>query len=277
MANKLSVEYNLYIMRKEWLKTVRQHIEGRFNETARNATFAIGVRSFARGLSPEATPLYQDMVRRLLTGDRVVISELTGLLHGYDVHPSGLEYLEGLSGKPFILVTNHFNGGPLRGFWQVVNMSHFVREKTGQEPRWVQGSGHHIVSHIHDMVASATNNIAVGGVGGVREIERTLRNGVPIAIHPEGQPSRTLTRGDPRAGRILLNAAEKDIPILCCAAWSEQNNLFVTMSALSPDSLRGLGNRIEDVRQQGQHVVDYVMGALAQNLPKKLRGYYLTQ
>lgn len=253
-------------MSKEWLQE-------KFN----GMVFGLAVKHFRSGLKAEAIPAYLEMMRKIKGGEKVIISDLMNLLTGYTLHAFGLEQFEELKDRAFILVVNHFHGGPIRGFWQVVAINHLVREKTGQEPHWVQGSGSQIVAPIHEMVATSTNNIAVGGgAAGVREIERTLHNKMVVAIHPEGEPSVKLRRGDYRTGRILLHAAKRNIPILCTAVWSQNNDLFVNMSQiLHGEAICKLVNSADDVRASGQLVVDHVMGILAQRLPPPLRGHYV--
>lgn len=232
-----------------------------------------------RRLNPEGQEALRQFAMDILRGREFSLSEKIGILKGFNVYPLGFEDLQvKLPERQFVAVVNHFAECPLGIVGNAVVLSHAFREKLNVEPFIVFGSGKSIVSLFRERAEKTTNVVLVGGNGGGSKIiKQQLEKGHSLILYPEGKNSHRLKRGDFRAGRLMVLAADMDIPVLAVGTYFE-NNTFYTRAGriLDKQEIIRLGNFTggrEEKREAGQQVVDYGMHEIAATLPGILVEY----
>ena len=235
------------------------------------------------GLRTDGWLPYAVVVGNILAGRRFALSEQKErILRGYWVGASGLEHLTNVGNRPLIVVSNHYQDGPLRGLWQVIAVNYYVNMMTGREVRWLQAGGGKFMAPVHELAANANGNILLERKKWrwIKELEGILEGGGVIGIHPEGKPTRELQPGVPMAGGLLLRSVQRhQTPVICAAAYMDKDvtgrgRLMVNFGkVIEPEEILAVGPQMK-VKQREQKVVDSVMTALALQLPENLRGHY---
>lgn len=123
-------------------------------------------------------------------------------------------------------------------------------------------------------------NRASPGRESLREIERTLKDGLPFSIFPEGTRSHTpaLSRGLPGAGMIALKF---DVPVIPIAFTGTSNAFRDGYPHLRTKARMIVGEPIqpEEIRttHKAQDATDLIMTRIAALLPEESRGAYASE
>jgi len=240
-----------------------------------------------RWIGGEQREKLSQLVDKIREGKQTPPSEQMDLISGYEVRTAGIEHLESLKGQPFVVISNHDTAAPFAYFSFVILINNYIKEATKQEVQWVQGSGSSITSFFRENIVKSGNTIPVGnGMNGSKEILRAFETkktdasegNKAVGIYPEGETSKNrdqLREGNSRAGRVLLRAAEKEIPIVCVATWFTNGTFFLNIGEpFSLEEIDKRGKSSDDKRKSGQAAINYCMENLAHLMPFRLRGYY---
>lgn len=282
--------YNLLIIHKESGQSFSLQISNPLESLARlpavqAGVIEAGIRWFSIGLEPEVALRFKKMILAAQAGEKIVVSTLTPLLDGYYLDTTGGENLPNQRGT--IIYMNHYHGGPLRGFWNIIGANKEVKKVQGKEVRWVQAPTQNqltrpFVEPIHKTISQATNGIYIEDGQehqATQEIWRELENAGIVGITPEAEPSRELIRARPGSGRLFTFAAFNNRPIIPIATWSDNRILHVVIGEqLDLDTVmsrnRAEKAEVKEKDQRGQAVVNYAMEQLAKYLPPQYRGHY---
>lgn len=230
-------------------------------------------------LSPAGQEVSNDFFNSVKKDEKVSLAECIGVLDTYGLEEEGLDALEDLKGKSFLLLSNHSNEGPLRGFGNTIFVSNVIKRLTGKEPRWAHGQDKSTLSDIaRKKLNNSLNTILVrekSGYKGASNIVESFRNEDIIGIYPEGDSGNNLKRANAKAGHFIYYATRKGIPIICAAAdFRAQSKFFVTFLRLDGQKVLDLYNSTLDKHEARQMIADYAMNEIASHLPKEKRGYY---
>lgn len=209
-------------------------------------------------LKPEGQPYFDAFIQAIKDGRSVSMADYIGMLNGFErrVNPDGLEKVEEAAkqGKGLLVAIDHLGIGPLRGYGLMFDAHHRIKQATGQDLRWVQGSGSSFMDIGHDALGKATHSIYVdnrttdryGNVfesnfkfrgitipahwitpgsqyvkpsnEGAEELIDEIRDKGYIAYCPEGTQEPTIQRGKLEAAIPALMAIRYKMPIVIAAA-----------------------------------------------------------
>ncbi|MEX2007275.1 MAG: hypothetical protein WD992_00695 [Candidatus Levyibacteriota bacterium] len=239
-------------------------------------------------LTPSGKEHWNNLLRKFKNRERVNPSTEIGVVDGFDYHVTGVDKLESLDPeKGFLLISNHSNEGPVRGWGQVFVMSHAVKQATGKDIVWAQGSA---ASGSSNAVRESVRTIKVkheknwkkkirkklhikssgNGITGAKNILRSMKTEA-VGIFPEGTQKRDLKKGDSRTGVIIASAARQGIPVVCISTSFTNGEIFVSADILDSSEIQRLESSYENPYQA---IVDYTMITIASHLPKNRRGHY---
>ncbi len=256
-------------------------------------TFVVNrvVESAALVKTHQGTPLsrygrlaFARVVSRLVEGQQTSMHEHLGVLDGYAFHTEGLRNLEAINGG-YLVVQNHTTHGPIDGLALSIFIDYRFKIATGggirfihtlgnddelKGPDFTKPLGRYVAHALHQRVSDIFNTILVNNGKPPLEIFRTLRKGIHVGLFPEGTSSKSLARGNPKAGKLIEMVTSQNYPIIVAPTWSDGKTIFLNIGrSLDPEEVlkhKGDGD--------GQETVDYVMRLLARQLPSYLRGVY---
>lgn len=224
-------------------------------------------------LKPEGKPHWEKLLWKIENGEQITPSEEIGIVNGFNRKVEGMDKLESISReKGFLVISNHSKEGPVQGWGQFFVINHAVKQTTGREIVWAQGSGSYGAS---DLVSEITETIKVGsgrGIEGVKEIFYSMQT-KPVGIFAEGTQKKNLKRGDYRAGKIIARAVKHDIPVVCIASSFVNGEISISADILDPLEVKRLETQDDKVNMH-QEIVDYAMTTIASHLPENRRGVY---
>ncbi|MEX2012894.1 MAG: hypothetical protein WD967_00650 [Candidatus Levyibacteriota bacterium] len=239
-------------------------------------TAALFVQYWGRGhgLKPEGKPHFEEFLRKVKAGERSDPASNIQIFNGFTFSTEGAELLK--NQKRILLLSNHSVEGPLRGYGNTLVIDSVVEQAAGERIRWAQGHGSSIVDKIHDALGQTMNTITVAdgnGISGVKEIIRAWERGESVGLYPEGVQKKALQKGDPRAGKVMLLAARKDISIFTAVSYFENDHFSVAIDKLDNQLLaETVSNPFGNT--PSQHAVDLAMNTMAPHLPPHKRGRY---
>lgn len=225
-------------------------------------------------LKPEGKEHWNSLINKMRKGEPVIASEAIGIVNGFEYHIAGLERLAEIApDKGLLIIANHSNEGPVRGWGQVIVMQNAFKEATGREITWAQGNA---ASGSSEPVRGSVKTIRVNsgnGVGGARNVLQAMRTET-VGLFAEGTQKRDLQKGLASAGKMVANAARHGIPIFAIATFFRDGKIYVSVDSLDPTEIKEL----EKIKNEGvdpyQRVIDYAMTAIASHLPTNRRGDY---
>lgn len=257
------------------------------NDMAKNIThFAFPYylsHKYGYRLNGEENNKLRRLLDRVRAGEPTSPSRELGLIEGYERRVNGLENLEQLKGKRFIVISNHFSRAPFAYFPFVMLMNSYVKEATGEEIAWVQGSGSSITTFLIKEISLAGNTIYVDNGKPSLKKAREEKAKHPdkinaIGIFAEGEISdkgQYLRIGAPKAGEAILKAVKQKKEIICIGDWFEYGTFYTNIGEpLSAAEIQKRANSSEEEQNPNQAAVDYVMENLARLLPPIYRGNY---
>lgn len=237
--------------------------------------FAIQLKE-GYGLPPESQSHLHQLAERVILGrERFLASEQINLFDPYDKFSKIPEDLIASPPHQFVAVVNHFSRCPLGIVGNAIFVAHELRKATNIEPYIIQGVGRSVISLLRENINRTTNIILVGGSNGSsEEIKRTLKDGKSFIFYPEGKNSTDLKQGNFKAGRVLLNSARENIPLLPIGFYFKNNCFNLQMGNLLDQAhILELGDN-QDKKQSGQAIADYAMRKIATLLPDEHHGFY---
>lgn len=209
--------------------------------------------------------------------EKTSFSKHIDILDGFELSVEGLSCLEEIKDKHALFLSNHTNNGPLKGYWKLFVLNHLVQERTHKEIKWTYGKDKSTLQEFaRKMIGESLETIAVregNGAEGIRSILNAFNQQESVGLFPEGDGNKTLLKGDPKAGGIILLAARRSIPIIVISGWVQENICHVNFLPLDQITVLELGSN-KDKPAGKQNIVDYAMTQIAQRLPLHLRGYY---
>ncbi len=227
-------------------------------------------------LKPQGKRHLAELSRKIKTGERSNPISNFGILDGFGYTAEGTELLENQKGV--LILSNHSVKGPLRGYGNTLLIDYLFHQATGgEEIRWAQGHGSSIIEKIHDVLGKTMNTITVGngtGIAGAKELLRAWGKRESVGLYPEGIQKKKLQKGDPRAGKVIIMATNRGIPIFCVSSYFEHDVFRVSVNRLSPTIITHIGSSPEFAKNSAQVAVDYAMITIAKELPRELQGYY---
>ena len=260
-------------MFKEWA-------ERRFDEAVlRSRQFGLH-----RGLRPEGKPHFNQLIKDYKEGKQILFYKYIHVLDGFDYRSNihGLENLEKIKDQPILIVANHPYEDPLKGgHCQRILINHNVYNITQKEVGWLFRE-----DKISPEYLMRKRFLRQSSLIPVRdddpETSRTLirqafRNKDTIGINPEGDGNKTLLRGLPKAGQLILLSARSNYNIVCVATEFKNGVFFIAFDEPLDSQL------IKDAAANGstdnkdflwQTISDYAMAIIAKHLSEKRRGYY---
>ena len=219
------------------------------------------------------------MIDKVKNGELTPFSEYFGVLGGFKFSIEGLNFLVSLKGKNALFLENHTTNGPVRGgHWKLFATNYVVKQITGKEIRWTFGQDK--TTPIESFRGPATKSINAipvregNGTEGIRLMLKAFEDQESVGLYPEGNGRKELTKGDPRAGGIILLAARRNIPIIATAAWFEKGTCHLKFIPLNNEHIKNLASIPANKDTNRRDIVDYAMIKIATNLPFQLRGYY---
>ena len=235
-------------------------------------------------IKPEGKPHLQAFINALKNNPLVPLSNNIEILNGFDTKSNihGLENLELVKEKPFIIAANHPNEGPLRGQGQRFVMNHYTYKITGKEIRWLHGQDRSSPQNlIRDILAKKTNSIPVKNKNPqetFRLLIQAITNKDIMGLNPEGDGSKSgLRRGLPEAGKLIALSASRLYSVLCVSTIFQNNEFILNISKpINKETIIKLiqNPHVENKQIKHQIISDYVMAIIAQGLPQEKRGDY---
>lgn len=225
-------------------------------------------------LQPEGKENWERFLWKIENRQITTLSDEIGIVNGFNYYVEGMDNLENIdTDRGFLVIANHSNEGPVRGWGQVIVMNHAVKKTTGEEIVWAQGGA---ASGTSAVAGESVRTIKVNsgsGIGGAKNVLQSLKTEA-VGIFAEGTQERDLQRGDYRTGKIMARAAKHNIPVICIATSYVNGEIYVTADALDSSKIQ----RLEQIQQENvnpyQVIVDYAMTTIASHLPQDRRGYY---
>lgn len=247
------------------------------------------IDSFRRGLKPEGKPRYDDFINSLQKGEQIALSNYIEMFLGFDFKSGikGLENLILLKDKSILLVANHVNNGPMKAGWQHAAISYYVKHTTGKEMRWLHGFDPTTAQDLfRERLHKSINSIPIRDNDPTRGLPLLRRaigiDKASIGLYPEGDGSKTLLRGLPKAGQMILLSALNKYNIVCAATEFKNDAFFLTFDPpLDNQRIKKALDILKD--NKGNHdkrveiwqaISDYAMAIIASHLPEEKRGYY---
>jgi len=230
-------------------------------------------------LKPEGREHFKKLSHLIATGQQVFLSDHIRVLNGYDYtnNITGLENLVPLKGENIVLLGNHSHLGPLEGYGEMVLTNYYIKKATDKEIRWIRGQGKSLKEYARRLADKSLGTIpARDDIHGARLIFEAFDNKDTVGLYPEGANSISLRRADPRAGNLILKAAQKHIPIVPVATHFKNYTFFlVADTPLNNEQIQKIAKleRGNKVRFR-QILSDYAMARIATHLPPEKRGYY---
>ncbi len=215
---------------------------------------------------PEGKEEWNRFVGKIIDGQPTTPSSEIGVLNGYKYHIEGTDNLRNIDPqKGLLVIANHSNEGPFRGWGQTFVMHYAVEKVTGKEIVWAQGDA---ASGSSDTIRKSVKTIKVNsgtGIEGARNILRSLKTDA-VGIFAEGKQERDLQMGDYRAGKIISTAAKNNIPIFCISSSFVNGEIHVVVDNFELPKIQESADY--------QALVDAAMIKIASHLPSTRQGYY---
>lgn len=265
-------------MFKEWLQ--RRSDEA----ILRSRQFGIN-----RGLRPEGKPDFNELVEDYKQGEQILLSRYIGILKGFDYGSNiyGLKNLDAIKHEGVLLVGNHPYQDPLTGgHCQRILINYHVDLITQKEVRWLHGLDTTSIEHFtRDRFAKQSNSIPVrdNDPEAARDLIRpAIRNRDIIGINPEGDGNKSLLRGLPKAGQMILFSFLNHYNIVCVTTDFQNDSFFLTFHPpLNSERIKKVLEILKDNRgnhdkrdEIWQAISDFAMAIIARSLPEEKRGYY---
>jgi hypothetical protein len=265
---------------RRFMKT--QWVQERLKEDWVRETFEDWtIESLRLGLKPEGKPRYDDFIYSVQKGEQIALSDYGDMFLGFDFKSGikGLENLILLKDKPILLVANHVNNGPMKGDWQHVVISYYVKETTGEEIRWLHGFDPTTAQDLfRERLHKSINSIPIRdndpSRGGLLLRRAIGIDKASMGLYPEGDGSKNLRRGMPKAGRLIATWARNAIDIVSCSVRFQSDTFFLTFDTLDNETIKTIVQKGADRSSSWQDIADYAMRTIAQHLPENRRGYY---
>lgn len=261
------------LMKTEWVQKLLQE------EPVREIFEDWTIHSLGQGLKPEGKPRYDDFFNSLKKGEQISLSDYIDMFIGFDFESGikGLENLVSLKGEPMLLAANHTNNGPIRGGWQYVLISYYLKQTTGKEIRPLHGFDPTTTQDLfRERLYKSINSIPVRDSDrrSASLLRQAITNRDSMLLYPEGDGSRNLRRGLPNAGRLIQICASRDMNVVSCSAGFRSDTFFLTFDTLDSKDIERSAEEGNDRYAKGQDIVDYAMQNIAKHLPENRRGYY---
>lgn len=235
-----------------------------------------------RGLRPEGKPHFDQLIRDYKEGKQILFYKYIHMLDGYDYTSNihGLGNLEEMKNEPILVVANHPYEDPLKGgHCQRILINYNVYNITQKETRWLFGedktSPEHLMRRRFSRQSSTIPVRDDDPETSRKLILQALRNQDTIGINPEGDGNKTLLRGLPKAGQMILLSVINNYNIVCVTTDFRNDSFFLTFDPpLDNERLKKAKNISQDRDLLRQTISDYAMATIATHLPEEKRGYY---
>jgi len=257
----------------------KERLERKVDEIVlRSTKFGIG-----RGLKREGKPCFDQFIQDYKNGEQILFSRYIHMLDGFDYESniSGLDNLGGIKDYPILIVANHPYEDPLRGgHGQRIVINYYVDKITQQEVRWLHGLDKTSPEQFtRKRFAKQSNTILVRDNDpetSLKLIRQAFRNKDTMGINPEGDGNKTLLRGKPKAGQMILLAILHNYNIVCVATEFKNDAFFITIDQpLDNEMIKDAARTPTDSKDFLQQTIsDYAMAGIAQHLPEDKQGYY---
>lgn len=280
------------IGRKAAIKTGAVLIENFGAERSISHPFGFGSNP---PLTEEGEREWNELMNDIANLRKTEPSKHAGVNAGYEIHldEESLAKLDNIDpDKGLIVMANHSDEGPKRGWTQMILINSIFRNKTGKELAWVQGRGYSLMDVVHKALHETVKSAYVDNrqededeqirsrgfwlipgslpeeksTAGTRSLVKGLLKGHPHAVFPEGSQGTVLQKGKTTAGHLALISAEKDIQIICASIAYHDGQFNVVINKIDPEIIKGL--------ESDEARIKHIMEVIASGLPEDRRGPY---
>lgn len=235
-------------------------------------------------LKPEGKKHHWNLFHLIATGQKTSLDQHIQILSGYDYTSqiNGLENLGALRGQNILLLGNHSHLGPIEGYGETILTSYYVKKYTDEEVRWIRGRGKSLKENARQLVDKSIGTIPIydDRIMSLKAILEAFRDNETVGLYPEGENSITLKPGNPTAGKLVMIAIEKDIPVILASTHFQDNTFFANFAPLfDEEKNKQIQNIFKKLTRQEENemkgnLVNYTMARIARHLPEHKRGYY---